>query len=835
MAQTLHDGGAVVTFEELLDQAIDMLQRRGRLTYRALKAQFHLDDDLLDVLKGELIEGQRLAVDENGRVLVWMGDTASVSPPASVPTVAPATDPKPPPISYTPPYLTEKIFTARRALEGERKHVTVCFADIKDSTELIKDLDPEDAQQLLDPAIHIMMDAVHRFEGTVNQVLGDGIMALFGAPIAHEDHAARACYAALAMQAAMQDYTSDVRQTHGLTLRIRVGLNAGEVVVRTIGNDLHMDYSAVGPTTHLAARMEQLADPGSIILTASTLRLVEGFVRVNGLGPVPVKGLTEPVEVYELTGTSITRRRLQAAVARGLTRFVGRDTEIEALTQALGQAETGHGQVVATVGEAGLGKSRLFYGSLLQERRRVLHAQIVEKLEASVGSRIDEQVEQLAHHAFQGEVWDKAFLYYHQAGIKAMKQSACGEAVICFEQALEALRYLPERRETLEQAIDLRLDLRNALVPFGDWRRIQANLHEAEHLAEALDDTQRLGRLCAQLSVQFFGLGAYDEAITYNQRALALAKDNQDSSLQAWAMVHRGYAGLAQGNYALSIDHLTRAATLLEGDQTQEHFGGVIPVKLHACAWLAQCHAELGTFSDGLPHGEEGLRIAQGVDRPLSFMAAYRGLGWLYLRQGDLTKALNALERAVIICREANSPLYLITVAPALGAVYTLGGRVDEAVPLIAQALERAIAMEAIWQQARAMVFLGEAHLLAGQIEEASQCATEALQISRTHKERGNQAYALGLLGNITLHHAPTDMHQAETHYQQALALATELGMRPLQAHCHRGLGTLYRQMRQTEQARAELSTALAMYRNMAMTFWLPETEAALAEVEGKI
>ncbi|HET9199775.1 MAG TPA: AAA family ATPase, partial [Dehalococcoidia bacterium] len=214
---------------------------------------------------------------------------------------------------------------------------------------------------LLDPAIQLMMDAVHRFEGTVNQVLGDGIMALFGAPLAHEDHAARACYAALAMQAAMRGYTESVRRTHGMTLQIRVGLNSGEVVVRAIGNDLHMDYSAVGQTTHLAARMEQLAAPGSVVLTAGTLRLVEGLVRVLELGPVPVKGVTGPVEVFELTGASGARRRLQASVSRGLTRFVGRDAEIEALRQSLERAGAGHGQVVAAVGEAGVGKSRLTY------------------------------------------------------------------------------------------------------------------------------------------------------------------------------------------------------------------------------------------------------------------------------------------------------------------------------------------------------------------------------------------------------------------------------------------------------------------------------------------
>jgi class 3 adenylate cyclase len=174
----------------------------------------------------------------------------------------------PPPQAYTPSHLTDKILAARPALTGERKQVTVLFADLKDSTELIRGLDPEAAQQLLDPAIHIMMDAVHRFEGTVNQVLGDGIMALFGAPIAHEDHALRACYTALAMQAAMRAYTDEVRRTRGLELRMRVGLNSGEVVVRAIGNDLHMDYSAVGETTVLAARMEQTATPGTIRLSA---------------------------------------------------------------------------------------------------------------------------------------------------------------------------------------------------------------------------------------------------------------------------------------------------------------------------------------------------------------------------------------------------------------------------------------------------------------------------------------------------------------------------------------------------------------------------------------
>ena len=216
------------------------------------------------------------------------------------------------PLSYTPAHLTEKILQSKAALEGERKHVTVLFADLKGSMELLADRDPEEARQLLDPMLERMMAAVHGYEGTVNQVMGDGIMALFGAPIAHEDHAVRACYAALAMQDAIRRYSEEVRRVHGLEVQIRVGLNSGEVVVRAIGNDLHMDYTAVGQTAHLAARMEQLAPPGSIRLTAAILRLAEGCVQVNPLGPVPVKGLTEPMEVFELAGATAINRDLGA-------------------------------------------------------------------------------------------------------------------------------------------------------------------------------------------------------------------------------------------------------------------------------------------------------------------------------------------------------------------------------------------------------------------------------------------------------------------------------------------------------------------------------------------
>ena len=264
------------------------------------------------------------------------------------------------PGSYTPKHLAEKILTtSRTAFEGERKQVTVLFADVQGSLELLADRDPEDVRKLLDPVLECMMEGVHRYEGTVNQVMGDGIMALFGAPIAHEDHAVRACYAALRMQESVKRYAEDMFRSLGVTIRIRVGLNSGEVVVRAIDSDLHVDYSAVGQTTHVASRMEQIADPGTTLLTAQTAMRAEGFVDVKSLGPVPVKGLSDPVGVYQLTGAGEVHSRLQALAGRGLTKFVGRAAEIVALHEALSLAEAGRGQLVAVVGESGVGKSRL--------------------------------------------------------------------------------------------------------------------------------------------------------------------------------------------------------------------------------------------------------------------------------------------------------------------------------------------------------------------------------------------------------------------------------------------------------------------------------------------
>lgn len=246
-------------------------------------------------------------------------------------------------------------------MEGERKQVTVLFADLKGSMELLAYRDPEEARRLLDPLIEHMIDAVHRYEGMVNQVMGDGIMALFGAPVAREDHAIRACYAALHMQQSVKRYAQDVLSSDGVAVEIRVGLNSGEVVVRAIGSDLKMDYTAVGRTTHLAARMEQMAHPGTVLLTAQTLALARGFVHARVRDTGPVKGLVEVLEIYELLGANPVHSRLHAVATGELTQFVGRTAEMRVLEHALKEAGDGHGHVVALVGEAGVGKSRLVW------------------------------------------------------------------------------------------------------------------------------------------------------------------------------------------------------------------------------------------------------------------------------------------------------------------------------------------------------------------------------------------------------------------------------------------------------------------------------------------
>ncbi|MFQ5830398.1 MAG: AAA family ATPase [Candidatus Methylomirabilia bacterium] len=1059
------------------------------------------------------------------------------------------------PESYTPKHLAEKILTSKSALEGERKQVTVLFADLKGSMELLADRDPEEARKLLDPVLERMMEAVHRYEGTVNQVMGDGIMALFGAPLAHEDHAVRACYAALRMQESVKRYAEEIRRSVGVPIHIRVGLNSGEVVVRSIGSDLHMDYTAVGQTTHLAGRMEQMAMPGSILLTGDALRLAEGFVQVKPLGPVPVKGLQAPIEVYEVTGAGLVRKRMDVAVARGLTRFVGRDAELDQLRKALERAAQGHGQVVGVVGEPGVGKSRLFwefihshrthgwlilesgsvsygrataflpvlellraylqieprdeprkirekvtgkllsldralepallpllwlldvpvedphwerldppqrrlraldgvkrlllresqvqpllvlfedlhwidtetqalldslveslptarllllvnyrpeyqhtwggktyyrrllieplppesaeellhallgadpsleplkrlliertegnpffleesvrtlvetkvlagerkayrlaktpeslqipataqailaaridrlspeekrllqaaavigkdvpfallraiadlpedalrrgltalqaaeflyearlfpdleytfrhaltnevaYGSLLQDRRRQLHAGIVDAVEALSADGLGEQVERLAHHAFRGEVWDKAVSYFRAAGAKASARSANREAVTCFEQALAALQHLSEGRATDEQAIDLRFELRRSLWPLGEHERVLGYLREAETLAKTINDQRRLGWALVSMSHYFSLTGHPAHAREFGERAHVIAETLGDAPLQAGASLYLGAACAGAGYYRRAVELLQSVMHSFEGDLSREPFGWVAFPTVTCRAYSACAFADLGKFDEGIARGEEGIRLAEALDHAYSWVFGSWGLAYLYAVRGEFGLATRLLERGLASCRNWNLTRLSVYATASMGFVYAHSGRVAEGIASLHEAMKGFDSMGGGFLQPLIAVHLGQACLLADRPDEAPTFAERGLALSRERGQRGYEAWALHLLGEIASHRDLPGAEEAQAHYRQALGLASELGMRPLLARCHLGLGKLYRRTGDRPKAQEHLTTATTMLHEMDMRFWLEQAEAEVKEL----
>ena len=951
------------------------------------------------------------------------------------------------------------------------------FADLKGSLELLADRDPEDARRLLDPILERMMEAVHRYEGTVNQVMGDGIMALFGAPLAHEDHAVRACYAALAMQRAIRRYTEETRRAHGVEVQIRVGLNSGQVVVRAIGNDLNMDYSAVGQTTHLAARMEQLATPGSTRLTADTLRLAEGFVQVNSLGPVPVKGVADPVEVYELVDTGVTRTRLQAAAARGLTRFVGRDPEMEQLRRAWEKAGSGRGQVAAIVGEPGVGKSRLVWeflhshrlqGCLVLESSSVSYGKataylpVIDLLKTYFrieapddGRRIREKVtgrlltldealrptmpaflsllevpvddpgwqaldpaqrRQQALEAvkrlllresqvqplcvvFEDLHWidaeTQAILdalidslpaarvlllvnyrpeyrhgwgnktYYTQLRLDPLPLESAGEllqalmgddsglqqlkgllivrtdgnpffleesvrmlveaGVLAGErgayrmtraldsiqvpatvQAVLAARIdrLPAEEKTLLQtaavignAVPLPLLQVLADVPEETLRLSVTGLQTAEFIYETslfpefeytfkhalthevvyaslLQEQRRslharivtafetlypdrVGERADWLAHHAFrgevwekalkymrytersptpsldavaaiggpesagGLwwtGDYEGAVKVATRDRVVAATFKNLALEVVGCFRLGQVQHSFGDYAQAIGYLKKIVSLMTGDLLYERFGMAGLPSVFARSWLALCLAERGEFAEGIACGEEGLRIAEAADHhAYTLIIACAGLGSLYLLQGDLDRAVAVLERGLVLSRAENIPMLLPFVASPLGSAYAHCGRAGEALPLLEQAVEQAASTNLMANHSLRMARLAEAYLQSGTPDRAGQLAERALLLSREHKERGHEAHIRRLLGDLASYGDPPDVDRADTCYREALRLAEQLGMHPLTAHCHSGLGRLYRKVENGAKAEECLTTAASLARTLEM------------------
>ena len=467
------------------------------------------------------------------------------------------------------------------------------------------------------------------------------------------------------------------------------------------------------------------------------------------------------------------------------------------------------------------------YSSLPLERCRLLHARIVTVLEQRQADRLAEQVERLALHAYRGAVWDKAVLYNQQAGARAIDRAAFRQAAACYEEALAALRHLPDTPDNMGLAIDLRLALvEGALLHLGEYESMLALLRKAEGLARALDDQARLVQVLAQLAFVLRTRADHARAIEAGEQALALATACADLALQAKARFRLGQVYYAIGDYR-------RAAALFQRtvESLEVSIGRPAPLyRIESQGYLAVVLSALGQFAEGRHHGEEALRLAMVEGRGVEPMVAHWCLGRLFLVQGNLEAAISVLDRGLALCRAADNWDMGRATAAALGYVYALAGRVADGQVLLQEGLRAAIRIGALYAQSLYVGWHSVVCLLAGHIDEAFEHARYALTLAQQYGERGYEALALCQLGDVHARIDPPEVSQSEARYSEALALAEKLGMRPLQAHCHYGLGTLYAKTGRLEQVRAELSAAIALYRGMDMTFWLTRAEGELAK-----
>jgi tetratricopeptide (TPR) repeat protein len=421
-------------------------------------------------------------------------------------------------------------------------------------------------------------------------------------------------------------------------------------------------------------------------------------------------------------------------------------------------------------------------------------------------------------------MWEQAVTYLRQAGGTALARSANREAVTCFEQALAALQHLPESRERLEQAIDLRFDLRTSLFPLGELERIFGCLREAEGLARTLEDQRRLGQLSVYLCHNLWITGQPREALAFGQTAQAIAEAIGEIPLQVTGHLYLGVACLWTGDYRRAEDLLRSVLQRLEGDRSRERFGlaGFPAVLAHG--YLTWGVANRGEFREGIARGQESLRLAEALDHPYSLTFASWALGYLYISRGELSHAVALLQRGVAVSREWNLTLHSVQNTGLLGYAYALSERIAEGIPLLEHAVSTTETMRHGVARPLFLMYLGEVYVLADRLGDALAFARRALTLAREGGQRPYEAWALRLLGEVTARRDPPE--HADDHYRDALALAEELGMRPLVAHCHLGLGKLSRRVGNGQRAQDHLTTAITMYREMGMTYWLEKAEA---------
>src|SRR5262245_61471412 len=599
--------------------------------------------------------------------------------------------------------------------------------------------------------------------------------------------------------------------------------------------------TALGPLRQLLiARTE--ANP--LFLEESVRALVETGALAGERGAFRLAG---PVEQHEIPATvqailapridrlaSETKRLLQAAAV------IGKDVPMSLL---LAIADTPEPEVRAELTRLQaaefLYEVRLFpdleytfkhalthevaYGGLLHERQRTLHARIAEAIERLEPERVAEQTERLAHHAQRGELWERATAYLRQAGRRAMARAANREAIVYLDHALDSLGPLPKIRETTELTIDVRLDLRSAHLPLGERTRSGEHLHEAEGLARALGDQRRLARITAYRVIQRMGTGDFDDAVRFGHEALSISGALGERPIEIIASHFLGMAHRSRGDFRNAIPLLERNARL-EGALRYERFGTPGIPSAGSAATLADILSQLGRFEEAIAHGEAALQVGEEADHPFTLMNGSWDLGVTYLRRGEFPRAIRLLERALDVCRNWQILLAVHAVEASLGAAYALAGRVHEALPLITDAVEEFRRRRFLNRPGFILLWAGTTFLAAGQIDEAARYAWDARELTRKLGARSNEAHALWLAGDVALAAGAAD---AESHYREGLSLAGELGMRPLVAHCHLGLGKLYRRTGQREQAQEHLTTATTMYREMGMTYWWEQVEEA--------